>query len=181
MLALCAMLGIDTLVFTFAEQVFTHGTFSLALGELCSLQSLIISSLKQTETAKRTFQEKGILAGESRSFKPHLTFMKLSKAPMLRKKGVKKIEPELYEQFINHRFGEEILYQIDLCSMLKKKQSNGYYHCEASIVIGCVMGSTKEALVIPCESVITVKIQTIFIIKCYPVPDQSTLEAFLMR
>ena len=51
-------------------------------------------------------------------------------------KGVRKIEPGLYEQFIDHRFGEEILYQIDLCSMLKKKQSNGYYHCESSIVIG---------------------------------------------
>ncbi|XP_052607156.1 A-kinase anchoring protein 7 isoform X1 [Peromyscus californicus insignis] len=88
------------------------------------------------ETAKRTFQDKGILAGESRSFKPHLTFMKLSKAPMLWKKGVKKIEPELYEQFINHRFGEEVLDRIDLCSMLKKKQSHGYYHCESSIVIG---------------------------------------------
>ncbi|XP_036024811.1 A-kinase anchoring protein 7 isoform X2 [Onychomys torridus] len=88
------------------------------------------------ETAKRTFQKKGILAGESRSFKPHLTFMKLSKAPMLWKKGVKKIEPELYEQFINHRFGEEMLDRIDLCSMLKKKQSHGYYHCESSIVIG---------------------------------------------
>ncbi|XP_073893153.1 A-kinase anchoring protein 7 isoform X7 [Macaca fascicularis] len=49
--------------------------------------------------------------------------------------GVKKIDPDLYEKFISHRFGEEILYRIDLCSMLKKKQSNGYYHCESSIVI----------------------------------------------
>ncbi|XP_031236474.1 A-kinase anchoring protein 7 isoform X3 [Mastomys coucha] len=92
--------------------------------------------LEIAEIAKRTFQEKGIMAGESRPFKPHLTFMKLSKAPVLWKQGVRKIEPGLYEQFINHRFGEEILYQIDLCSMLKKKQSNGYYHCESSIVIG---------------------------------------------
>lgn len=29
-----------------------------------------------------------------------------------------------------------MLYRIDLCSMLKKKQSNGYYHCESSIMIG---------------------------------------------
>ncbi|XP_021501360.1 A-kinase anchoring protein 7 isoform X2 [Meriones unguiculatus] len=112
---------------TFGSQV---GFVKLADGDHVSVL------LEIAETAKRTFQEKGILAGESRSFKPHLTFMKLSKAPMLWKKGVKKIEPGLYEQFINHRFGEEILYQIDLCSMLKKKQSNGYYHCESSIVIG---------------------------------------------
>uniref|UniRef100_A0A5F9DNF5 A-kinase anchor protein 18 n=1 Tax=Oryctolagus cuniculus TaxID=9986 RepID=A0A5F9DNF5_RABIT len=91
--------------------------------------------LEIAETAKRTFQEKGVMVGESQSFKPHLTFMKLSKSPWLHKNGVKKIEPELYEKFISHRFGEEMLYRIDLCSMLKKKQSNGYYHCESSIMI----------------------------------------------
>ncbi|XP_044532910.1 A-kinase anchoring protein 7 isoform X2 [Gracilinanus agilis] len=92
--------------------------------------------LEIAEAAKRTFQEKGIMAGENRSFKPHLTFMKLSKSPELRRKGVKKIDPELYEKFADHKFGEESLYRVDLCSMLKKKQSNGYYHCESSIVIG---------------------------------------------
>uniref|UniRef100_A0A5F8HDZ2 A-kinase anchoring protein 7 n=1 Tax=Monodelphis domestica TaxID=13616 RepID=A0A5F8HDZ2_MONDO len=92
--------------------------------------------LEIAEAAKRTFQEKGIMAGENRSFKPHLTFMKLSKSPELRRKGVKKIDPELYEKFADHKFGEESLYRVDLCSMLKEKQSNGYYHCESSIVIG---------------------------------------------
>nr|XP_048281215.1 A-kinase anchoring protein 7 isoform X3 [Myodes glareolus] len=112
-------------------------TFRSQVGFVKLLDGDHVNTLTEiAETAKRIFQEKGILAGESRSFKPHLTFMKLSKAPMLRKQGVKKIEPELYEQFVNHRFGEEILYRVDLCSMLKKKQSNGYYHCEASIVVG---------------------------------------------
>ncbi|XP_051020006.1 A-kinase anchoring protein 7 isoform X2 [Acomys russatus] len=113
------------------------GTFGSQVGFVKLADGEHVNALVEiAETAKRTFQEKGILAGDSRSFKPHLTFMKLSKAPMLWKKGVKKIEPGLYEQFINHRFGEEILYQIDLCSMQKKKQSNGYYHCESSIVVG---------------------------------------------
>uniref|UniRef100_A0A7N5JEC2 A-kinase anchoring protein 7 n=2 Tax=Ailuropoda melanoleuca TaxID=9646 RepID=A0A7N5JEC2_AILME len=115
--------GIDT----FGNQV---GFVKLAEGEHMN------SLLEIAEAAKRTFQEKGILAGENGSFKPHLTFMKLSKAPRLRKKGVKKIDPEFYEKFISHRFGEEMVHRIDLCSMLKKKQSNGYYHCESSIVIG---------------------------------------------
>nr|XP_040139258.1 A-kinase anchoring protein 7 isoform X3 [Ictidomys tridecemlineatus] len=114
--------GIDT----FGNQV---GFVKLAEGDH------IIPLLEIAETAKKTFQEKGILAGESRSFKPHLTFMKLSKAPWLRKNGVKKIDPELYEKFISHKFGEELCSRIDLCSMLKKKQSDGYYHCESSIVI----------------------------------------------
>ncbi|XP_038382724.1 A-kinase anchoring protein 7 isoform X6 [Canis lupus baileyi] len=91
--------------------------------------------LEIAEAAKRTFQEKGFMAGENRSFKPHLTFMKLSRTPWLRRKGVKKIDPKFYEKFISHTFGEEMVHRIDLCSMLKKKQSNGYYHCESSIVI----------------------------------------------
>nr|XP_042118129.1 A-kinase anchoring protein 7 isoform X3 [Peromyscus maniculatus bairdii] len=65
--------GIDT----FRSQV---GFVKLADGDHINTLTEI------AETAKRTFQEKGILAGESRSFKPHLTFMKLSKAPMLWKK-----------------------------------------------------------------------------------------------
>ncbi|XP_009878465.1 PREDICTED: A-kinase anchor protein 7 isoform gamma [Charadrius vociferus] len=87
------------------------------------------------ETMKKIFQEKGILAGEERAFKPHLTFMKLSKSTELRKE-VKKIDSSLYEDFKNHYFGDEILHRLDLCSMLKKKQPNGYYYCESSIVFG---------------------------------------------
>ncbi|XP_064303349.1 A-kinase anchoring protein 7 isoform X1 [Phalacrocorax carbo] len=87
------------------------------------------------ETIKKKFQEKGILAGEERAFKPHLTFMKLSKSTQLRKQ-VKKIDSSLYEDFKSHYFGDEILHRLDLCSMLKKKQPNGYYYCESSIVFG---------------------------------------------
>ncbi|NWS43088.1 AKA7G protein, partial [Probosciger aterrimus] len=87
------------------------------------------------ETMKKIFQEKGILAGEERAFQPHLTFMKLSKSTSLRKQ-VKKIDPSLYEDFKSHYFGNEILHRLDLCSMLKKKQPNGYYYCESSIVFG---------------------------------------------
>lgn len=49
---------------------------------------------------------------------------------------MKKIDPNLYENFKNHYFGDETLYRLDLCSMLKKKQPNGYYHCESSITVG---------------------------------------------
>ncbi|NXS51608.1 AKA7G protein, partial [Brachypteracias leptosomus] len=87
------------------------------------------------ETMKKIFQEKGIVAGEERAFKPHLTFMKLSKSTQLRKQ-VKKIDSSLYEDFKSHYFGDEILHRLDLCSMLKKKQPNGYYYCESSIVFG---------------------------------------------
>ncbi|NXJ67346.1 AKA7G protein, partial [Rostratula benghalensis] len=91
--------------------------------------------LEIAETMKKIFQEKGILAGEERAFKPHLTFMKLSKSAQLLKQ-VKKIDSSLYEDFKSHYFGNEILHRLDLCSMVKKKQPNGYYFCESSIVFG---------------------------------------------
>ncbi|NWX32422.1 AKA7G protein, partial [Notiomystis cincta] len=87
------------------------------------------------DAMKKIFQEKGVMAGEERSFKPHLTFMKLSKSPELRKE-VKKIDCSLYEDFKNHYFGDEILHRFDLCSMVRKKQPNGYYYCESSVVLG---------------------------------------------
>ncbi|KAM5285274.1 A-kinase anchoring protein 7 isoform 3-T3 [Hipposideros larvatus] len=111
-------------------------TFGNQVGFVKLAEDHINPLLEIAEAAKRIFQEKGILAGESRRYKPHLTFMKLYKTPWLWKMGVKKIDPKLYENFISHRFGEEVVQRIDLCSMQKKKQSNGYYHCESSIVIG---------------------------------------------
>nr|XP_054414138.1 A-kinase anchoring protein 7 isoform X3 [Pongo abelii] len=62
------------------------GTFGNQVGFVKLAEGDHVNSLLEiAETANRTFQEKGILVGESRSFKPHLTFMKLSKSPWLRK------------------------------------------------------------------------------------------------
>ncbi|XP_026642051.1 A-kinase anchoring protein 7 isoform X5 [Microtus ochrogaster] len=74
--------GIDT----FRSQV---GFVKLADGDHVNTLTEI------AETAQRIFQEKGILVGESRSFKPHLTFMKLSKAPVLRKQEAITAVPDL--------------------------------------------------------------------------------------
>ncbi|XP_030052405.1 A-kinase anchoring protein 7 isoform X2 [Microcaecilia unicolor] len=89
-----------------------------------------------TKTMMKLFKEKGILIGENNTFTPHLTFMKLSRSPKLRKQGLKKIDPSLYEDFKNHYFGDETVTNLDLCAMLKKKQPNGYYHCECTITVG---------------------------------------------
>ncbi|XP_063773368.1 A-kinase anchoring protein 7 isoform X2 [Pseudophryne corroboree] len=93
-----------------------------------------ITTLKQiAETTGNIFNEKGISVVGCKDFVPHLTWMKLSKAPKLRKQGIKKIDTSLYKDFQDHYFGEDTLVRLDLCSMLKKKQQNGYYHTEASI------------------------------------------------
>ncbi|XP_042565926.1 A-kinase anchor protein 7 isoform X4 [Clupea harengus] len=85
------------------------------------------------EAVRRTFLERGIAVTDDKAFKPHLTFMKLSRAPKLRSQGIKKLDPELYAEFSQHQFGDETLSRIDLCSMLKKKSPDGYYHREKSI------------------------------------------------
>ncbi|KAM6365917.1 LOW QUALITY PROTEIN: A-kinase anchoring protein 7 [Alca torda] len=84
------------------------------------------------ETIRKIFQEKGILAGEERAFKPNLTF-KLSKSTQLRKQ-VKKIDSSLYEDLKATILEYEILHRLDLCSC-EKKQPNVYF-CESSVVFG---------------------------------------------
>ncbi|XP_068087666.1 A-kinase anchoring protein 7 isoform X3 [Hyperolius riggenbachi] len=91
---------------------------------------------KIAETVGKIFEEKGISLTGSKDFIPHLTLMKLSRAPKLRKQGIKKIDTSMYQGFQSHYFGEEFLQRLDLCSMLKKRQPSGYYHTEASIIFG---------------------------------------------
>ncbi|KAK1171576.1 hypothetical protein AOXY_G6440 [Acipenser oxyrinchus oxyrinchus] len=109
----------------------------------------VIALTKIAETVKKRFEEKGILVTDSKAFKPHLTFMKLSRVPKLRSQGIKKLDPKLYENFEHHNFGEETVARLDLCSMQKKKQPNGYYHCETSIEFDgrCVFVDIKEGSV----------------------------------
>ncbi|KAG5276964.1 hypothetical protein AALO_G00111920 [Alosa alosa] len=85
------------------------------------------------EAVRRTFVERGIAVTDDKAFKPHLTFMKLSRAPRLRSQGIKKLDPELYTEFSQQRFGDETLSRLDLCSMLKKKSPDGYFHREKSV------------------------------------------------
>ncbi|XP_029109511.1 A-kinase anchor protein 7 isoform X2 [Scleropages formosus] len=100
------------------------------------------------EAVRKAFEAKGIPSGDRKEFKPHLTFMKLSKAHRLRSQGVRKLDPKLYTDFAEHRFGDETVSRLDLCSMLKKKGPDGYFHCEASVPLGTKRntGVIKEAL-----------------------------------
>ncbi|XP_071006555.1 A-kinase anchor protein 7 isoform X2 [Oncorhynchus clarkii lewisi] len=97
-----------------------------------------------TGVVRKTFEEKGLSSGDGKAFKPHLTFMKLSKAPKLRSQGVKKLDPELYSDYAQHHFGDERVIRLDLCSMLKKKTPDGYYHQEASVTFGVKRGPEPD-------------------------------------
>uniref|UniRef100_A0A3Q1FC92 A-kinase anchor protein 7-like n=1 Tax=Acanthochromis polyacanthus TaxID=80966 RepID=A0A3Q1FC92_9TELE len=88
------------------------------------------------ELLRRRFEEQGLLQGDSRGFEPHLTIMKLSRASKLRSQGIKRVDPALYSNYTNKFFGDQTVERVDLCSMLKKKQQDGYYHTETSLQLG---------------------------------------------
>ncbi|XP_072533518.1 uncharacterized protein [Salminus brasiliensis] len=90
------------------------------------------------DSVRKAFEEKGVSSGDRKDFKPHLTFIKLSRAPKLRRQGIKKLDPALYASFEQKVFGEESVCTLDLCSMLKKKSADGYYHREKTVSFGRV-------------------------------------------
>ena len=74
-------------------------------------------------TVEACFAQHGIVSTDRKAtFTPHLTLMKLSKAPRLRRLGIKEIHPALFSAFENHDFGVESVTKIQLCSMLLPKK-----------------------------------------------------------
>uniref|UniRef100_H3B1J8 A-kinase anchor protein 7-like phosphoesterase domain-containing protein n=1 Tax=Latimeria chalumnae TaxID=7897 RepID=H3B1J8_LATCH len=96
---------------------------------------------KVAESVELCFREMGVNITGSKEFKPHLTFLKLSKAPALKRKGFRKICSDLYKEYEDCAFGTEAFMRIDLCSMHKKQQESGYYYCECSISVASSCGS----------------------------------------
>ncbi|XP_072185367.1 uncharacterized protein [Excalfactoria chinensis] len=88
------------------------------------------------EAVEKSFNEMNLDISGSKDFKPHLTFLKLSKAPRLKRKGFRKICSDLYKEYEDSYFGTEVFNRVDLCAMRKKKQESGYYYCECSVHVG---------------------------------------------
>ncbi|NXT01694.1 AKA7G protein, partial [Jacana jacana] len=88
------------------------------------------------EAVEECFTEMNLDISGSKDFRPHLTLLKLSKVPRLKRRGFRKICSDLYKEYEDSYFGTEVFSQIDLCAMRKKKQESGYYFCECSINVG---------------------------------------------
>ncbi|KAL7889039.1 hypothetical protein AOLI_G00040130 [Acnodon oligacanthus] len=97
------------------------------------------------DSVRRAFEEKGVSSGDQKDFKPHLTFIKLSRAPKLRRQGIKKLDAALYSPFERREFGEESACTLDLCSMLKKKWADGYYHREKTVTFDLLQSTQRAA------------------------------------
>ncbi|XP_018421283.1 PREDICTED: A-kinase anchor protein 7-like [Nanorana parkeri] len=87
-----------------------------------------------TDTLKNTFKDKELFKVVNKSSIPHLTLMKMESAPDLQEQGIV-IYPSLYRTFRKHHFGDQTVSRLDLCSMDKERQPDGYYHTEATVFI----------------------------------------------
>ena len=70
--------------------------------------------------------------GPKDDFKSHLTIMKLSR---MKYKSVRKIDPKLHQDLKDFEFGIQPVKEIQVLSMTKPIQPNGYYHCEHSFPV----------------------------------------------
>ena len=79
------------------------------------------------------FEESGISFSDKKEYSPHLTLLKLSRKSSLRKKGIKKVEESVYDEWLDLYFGEEVVKNLYLCSMQGTKEKDGFYGCLTTI------------------------------------------------
>jgi len=109
---------------TFREQVLY---MDLAKNQGLSTLVKIVVELKRCFTELR-------INFKQEEFTPHLTVMKMSRCQkQMRKAGIKRISPKLYEKFKEETFGTDVVTDIQLCSMTEEKAPDGFYKVLAKI------------------------------------------------
>ncbi|CAL1292003.1 unnamed protein product [Larinioides sclopetarius] len=78
------------------------------------------------ECVRKHFADFEISSSDQREFNPHLTIAKIDFSKK-KHKVLKKIEPSLYETFVNEYVGCETVVGIQLLSMTSPKNEAGYY------------------------------------------------------
>lgn len=82
----------------------------------------------------KTFLDNNVSMNSKADFKPHITLMKLSRCfKAMRKKQIKKIPLEMYEDNKTICFGKEKVTQVLLCSMNHEKEKDGFYKVIATL------------------------------------------------
>ncbi|XP_067678130.1 uncharacterized protein [Haliotis asinina] len=79
----------------------------------------------------------GVVSTETKGLTPHITIMKMSKVKAsFRRSVAKKIDPSMYSKFKDMVFGTEMVQRLQLCAMLKPKDTSGYYHVAHEVYLG---------------------------------------------
>ncbi|GFG35172.1 hypothetical protein Cfor_12748 [Coptotermes formosanus] len=97
-------------------------------------ESEALEELEMMATDLETsFQELTGSPTAKKEFKPHLSIVKLSKDFKLRRKGISKISSSLYSDMSDIVFGSQAVRGVQLLSMNKPKDGNGYYYCSHQV------------------------------------------------
>jgi len=79
------------------------------------------------KVVKKHFEANTVFSTDKRStFTPHLTVAKID-FKKKQNRFIKKIDPELYKDYVNQHFGTQIIESIQLLSMTNPKNEEGYY------------------------------------------------------
>ncbi|XP_046578259.1 A-kinase anchor protein 7-like isoform X3 [Haliotis rubra] len=113
---------------TFRNQVvFATVSPGDALDDLTHIHQCVIDKMADHE----------VVSTETKGLTPHITIMKMSKVKAAFRRSVaKKIDPSLYSQFKEMTFGTETVQRLQLCAMLKPKDTSGYYHVAHEVYLG---------------------------------------------
>ncbi|GBL72263.1 hypothetical protein AVEN_115227-1 [Araneus ventricosus] len=93
---------------------------------------------------RKHFANFEISSTDQREFNPHLTIAKIDFSKK-KHKVLKKIEPSLFETFVNEYVGCETVVGIQLLSMTSPKNEAGYYIGENLFFESNISGSSREA------------------------------------
>ncbi|XP_041483679.1 uncharacterized protein LOC121430477 [Lytechinus variegatus] len=105
-----------------------HFNNQVMFAKIKDIDGILDTLYNVAETVENCYRRHGIHSTGERGFKPHLTVMKLSRAPSLRKKGVRRIKSELYRAHSATLFGNQPVSGFQLCSINKPKSEDGYYY-----------------------------------------------------
>ena len=82
------------------------------------------------ELVHEAFTARGFPPTDTKPFDPHLTIAKVSNISFAdRRRGLHRIEEKAYSDFSRKEFGTELISGLELLSMVRPKDSEGYYHC----------------------------------------------------
>ncbi|KAI9559913.1 hypothetical protein GHT06_013920 [Daphnia sinensis] len=83
-------------------------------------------------------QTAGISLIDGDRFTPHVTLLKMSKDPRLRRKGIKAVASHLYEKHVDCVFGRQVVESVQLLSMTDPKDDEGYYALKGEFHFGTI-------------------------------------------
>ncbi|KAH8850600.1 Leukocyte receptor cluster member 9 isoform 2 [Schistosoma japonicum] len=105
-----------------------HGRVLYAAVEPSKNLNLFVDHLNQILHAA------GFCTDSQKKFKPHISLIKITRS-VTKQAGTKKINPDLYNEFLNMEFGKFIIDSIHVCAIGKPHDDSGFYRTIGSLCL----------------------------------------------